>query len=136
LDGIRDLRRGHTHDVRLARALILVGLLVAVVAPLSPAASSSPQPTLRVLDKAPLVLRGTGFKRAERVKVSVVTAPVVLIRTTLASRSGTFVIRFDTIVDACHGARAATAIGMRGSKAAIVLARPLDRYCVAPGGAP
>jgi hypothetical protein len=122
--------------VRLTRALILVSLLVAVVAPLSPAASSSPQPTLRMLDKAPLVLRGTGFKRAERVKVSVVTEPVKLVRTTRASRSGTFVVRFDTFVDACHGARAATAIGMRGSKAAIVLARPLDRYCVAPGGAP
>jgi hypothetical protein len=117
-------------------SFMLVSLAVALVAPLSPAASSSPQPTLRMLDKAPLRLKGTGFKRAERVKVSVVTEPVKLIRTTRASRSGTFVVRFDTIVDACHGARAATAIGMRGSKATIVLARPLDRYCVAPGGAP
>jgi len=115
---------------------MLVGLLVAFVAPLSPAASTSPQPTLRVLDKAPLVLGGTGFRRADRVRVEVVTESVQLVRTTRASRFGTFVVRFDTVVDACHGARAATAVGTRGSKAAIVLERPLDRYCLAPGGAP
>jgi hypothetical protein len=89
-----------------------------------------------VLDKAPLVLRGTGFKPADRVKVSVVTASDQLVRLTRASRFGTFVVRFDTVVDACYGARAAAAVGTRGGRATIVLARPLDRYCVAPGGAP
>lgn len=136
MEGIRDLHRGHTHDVKLRRALLLVSLLVALVAPLSPSASTSPQPALGVLDKAPLVLRGTGFKPADRVSVSVVTESGRLVRVTRASRFGTFVVRFDTVVDACHGARAATAIGRRGSRAAIVLARPLDRNCVAPGGAP
>lgn len=124
---------GNTRHVRLALGFSLLSLLTA---PFSLAAATSPQPTLRALDKAPLVLLGTGFKRVERVKVSVVTQPVQLIRTTRASRAGTFVVRFDTIVDACYGARTATAIGARGSRATIVLARPLDRYCVEPGGAP
>jgi hypothetical protein len=136
LEGIADLQRGHTHDVRLSGALLLVSLLVALIAPLSSPASTSPQPTLRVLDKAPLVLRGTGFKRADRVRVSVVTASLELVRTPRASRFGTFVVRFHTFVDACHGARAATAVGMHGGEAAIVLVRTLDRYCLAPGGAP
>lgn len=131
--GSASARRGHTRHVRLTLALSLLSLLAA---PFSLAASTSPQPTLRALDKAPLVLLGTGFKRVERVKVSVVTQPVQLIRTTRASRSGTFVVRFDTIVDACYGARTATAIGARGSRATIVLARPLDRYCVEPEVAP
>jgi hypothetical protein len=120
----------------LALALALVGGLVVVVAPLAPAASTSAKPALGVLDKAPLVLKGTGFKRAEWVKVSVATEPAELSQWKRASRFGSFVVRFDTVVDACYGARFATAIGKRGSKASIVLERPWERYCVVPGGLP
>jgi hypothetical protein len=118
---------------RIALGVALLGVLIASLAP---AASDSAQPALRALDKAPLVLRGTGFQPAERVKVTVVTQRARLVHHTFASRLGIFVVRFDTIVDACYGARAATAAGTRGSKASIVLARPLERYCVEPGGAP
>jgi hypothetical protein len=118
---------------RIALAFSLLGVLIA---PLAPAASGSAHPALRVLDKAPLILRGTGFEPAERVKVTVVTQPAQLVRLTRASRFGKFVVQFDTVVDACYGARTARAVGRRGSKASIVLERPLQRYCVAPGGAP
>ena len=118
------------------RGIALLTLLGVSIAPLAQATPDSTGPALQVLDKAPLVLRDTGFKPTDRVSVSVVTESGQLVRVTRASRFGTFVVRFDTVVDACHGARAATAIGRRGSRAAIVLARPLDRYCVAPGGAP
>jgi hypothetical protein len=118
---------------RIALTFALLGVLIA---PLAPAASESTRPALRVLDKAPLILRGTGFKPAERVKVTVVTQPAQLVRRSSTSRFGTFVVRFDTTVDPCYGARAAAAVGMRGSKASIVLARPLQRSCVELGGAP
>ncbi len=120
----------------LALTLALLGGLVVLVAP---AASISPKPALRVLDKAPLVLKGTGFKQGEWVKVTVATDPTELSLRRRASRVGSFVVRFDTFVDVCYGARAATAIGTRGSKASIVLERPWERYClvpVVPGGAP
>jgi hypothetical protein len=117
----------------LALALALSGILVALVAP---AASTSVKPTLRVLDKAPLVLTGTGFKRAEWVKVSVATEPTELSQWRRASRFGSFVVRFDTVVDACYGARSALAVGKRGSRASIVLERPWERYCLVPGGLP
>ena len=115
---------------------LAVALLVALIASVSSAASTSAKPTLRVLDKAPLVLVGTGFKRAEWVKVTVATDPTELSQWRHASRFGTFVSRFDTVVDACYGARSATAVGRRGSKASIVLERPWERYCVEPGTPP
>jgi hypothetical protein len=122
-----------------ASALALIAMLVVLgvlVVPFAPAASTSAKPTLRVLDKAPLVLTGTGFKRAEWVKVSVTTEPTELSQWRRASRFGSFVARFETFVDACYGARSAAAIGTRGSKASIVLERPWERYCLVPGSAP
>jgi hypothetical protein len=120
----------------MRRIALVVSVLSALIAPLAGAASDSAQPRLRVLDKAPLVLRGTGFAAAERVKVAVVTRDGEVIRRTRASRLGIFVVRFDTFVDACFGARQANAEGRRGSKASIVLERPLQRECAELGGAP
>ena len=108
----------------------------ALVAPIAAAAPDSVHPALRVLDKTPLILRGTGFEPAERVRVTVVAQNTQLVRRTLASRLGTFVVRFETVVDACYGAQAATAVGARGSKASIVLERPWRRHCVELSGAP
>jgi hypothetical protein len=118
------------------KALALVGALVALVVPLAPTASTSSKPVLRVLEKAPLVLQGTGFEQAEWVKVTVSTEPRVLSQWKHASRVGSFVARFDTVVDACYGAKAASAVGKRGSKAVIALVRPWERYCVEPGTPP
>lgn len=115
---------------------LAVALLAALVASFSAAASTSAKPALRVLDKAPLVLTGTGFKGTEWVKVTVATEPTELSKWRRASRFGTFVVQFDTVVDVCYGARAATAVGKRGSKASIVLERPWERYCVESGPAP
>jgi len=116
-------------------ALILTVLVVSS-APLAHATSDPTEPALQVLDKAPLVLWGTGFAPAERVKVTVVTPHSELVRRTRASRFGRFVVRFETVVDACYGARRATAAGRRGSRVSIVLDRPLERACVELSGAP
>jgi hypothetical protein len=118
------------------RGIVLFTLLGVSIAPLAQAAPDSTRPALQVLDKAPLVLRGRGFGPAERVRVTVVKAHTQLVRQTRASGVGTFVVRFDTVVDACYGARAATAVGVGGSKASIVLERPWQRHCGELSGAP
>jgi hypothetical protein len=118
------------------RGIVLVTLLGVSIAPLAQAAPDSTGPALQVLDKAPLVLRGTGFVPTERVRVTVVTAHAQLARRAQASGVGRFVVRFDTVVDACYGARAATAVGRRGSKVSLVLERPWQRHCVELSGAP
>ena len=123
----------------VALTLALFGGLVVLVAPAEP---TSARPALRVLDKAPLVLKGTGFKQGEWVEVIVAAQPTELSQRRRASRFGSFVVQFDTVVNVCYGAKAATAVGRRGSKASIVLERPWERYClvplvpVVPGGAP
>ena len=118
------------------RGIVLFTLLGVSIAPLARATPDSTGLALQVLDKAPLVLRGTGFVPAERVRVTVVTAHAQLVRRTRASGVGRFVVRFDTVVDACYGARKATAVGRRGSKVSLVLERPLQRHCVELSGAP
>lgn len=125
--------RGHT---RRMRRIALFTLLGVSIAPLAQATPDSTAPALHVLDKAPLVLRGTGFVPTERVKVTVITPHAELVRRTWASRLGRFVVRFDTVVDACYGARRATAVGRRGNKVSIVLERPLQRECAELAGAP
>ncbi len=115
---------------------LIVTALGALIAPLAQATSNSTEPALQVLDRAPLVLRGTAFVPAERVKVTVVTPDAELVRRTRASRLGRFVVRFNAVVDVCYGARTATAVGRRGSKASIVLERPVQRECVEFSGAP
>jgi hypothetical protein len=114
-------------------------LIVAIgtwVAPLAAETLDPAQPALQVLEKAPLALRGTGFVPGERVTVTVTTADGELGRRTRASRLGRFVVRFDTFVDACHGARKAFAVGRRGSKASLVLERPAYRECAELAGVP
>ena len=115
--------------------LVMGGALVSPLAAAAPAPDST-HPELRVLAKAPLILRGTGFEPAEQVRVTVVAQHAKLVRRAVASRLGAFVVRFDTAVDACYGARAATAVGAHGSRASIVLERPWERHCVELSGAP
>ena len=120
----------------MRRLALICGTLGVLVAPPAQATSDSSRAALQVLDRAPLVLLGTGFVPAERVQVTVVTRGGELVSRTRASQRGRFVARFDTVVDACHGARRATAVGRRGSKVSIVLERPVERECVEPSGVP
>ena len=118
------------------RTTLVLVAAVSLVAPLAAAMPDSVHPALRVLDKAPLILRGTGLEPEERVRVTVVAQHAQLVRRVLASRLGTFVVRFDTVVDACYGARAATAVGTRGTRVSIVLERRWQRECTEPSDAP
>lgn len=62
-------------------------------------------PGLQVLDRGPLIVRGTGFAPRERVVVTVSVDGERTRRSSIATHRGTFTVRFDGIrLDACTGA--------------------------------
>ena len=84
--------------------------------------ATTTQPRLRLLDAAPVVLRGVGFQPRERVRI-LVYAGERAVKRVAAGRRGTFVVRFgDLQADRC-AAFSAVAAGNRGSRAAFK--RPL-----------
>ena len=109
------------------RRVVLVLMLVVLVA--QPARAEAPEPSLEMLNKAPLVLQGTEFVPLERVRVAVLTSEGVFFRWTSASRLGRFVVRFKMVVGACYRTRRAVAVGARGSRASIVLESAAQRGC-------
>lgn len=101
-------------------------VLVFALACLSAAAAGAVEPpqkggaALRLVDKAPLVLRGTGFKPAERVRLTVKAGAQRRVRALIASRTGTFQTTFTQLrVDPCE--LDARAVGAAGTAAAYKL---------------
>jgi len=76
----------------------------------------SAQPSLRVLDRHPLVVRGEGFRAGERVTVTALTGLGPRVVGTTAAR-GTFRVTFRLPAEPCAGARAVRAHGSLGSVA-------------------
>jgi hypothetical protein len=107
--------------VRLALATALVVLLVA---PSTTAAT----PVLRVIDQSPLVVRGTGFKPRERIRVRLTLTSSSRYRDVVAGSAGGFSVRFIITPLQCTQARSVTAAGNRGSRAT----RPLGLDCESP----
>jgi hypothetical protein len=99
------------------------GVVVAVCigAALGGTAGAAPRASLRVVERAPLVLRGTGFKPRETVRVRLM-APAAL-RVVRASRAGGFVVRFRG-VDRCGGILVVRAAGAQGDHVLLRLPRP------------
>src|SRR3954470_10669019 len=95
----------------MKRIILMAGLIGALAVP---AAGAVTGPTLRVVTKSPLVVRGTSFKAGERVTVSAV-GPKVVVRT---SPPGAFRATLgDVLVDRCTGRVVAS--GARGDHASI-----------------
>lgn len=98
--------------------MLLIGVLVVVLTvTVSGAAranelpaTSAGRPTLTITELQPLTLSGRGFKASERVVVSSGTNR----RSTTASSTGRFVVRFAKVV--CAG-YAIVAVGSKGSRA-------------------
>ena len=85
------------------------------------------QATLRVVALQPVKIAGSRFVSRESVRLTVSTAAVVVRRTVLATRRGTFVVQLTNVsVDRCNGGLTAVARGARGSFASTkVLPLPL-----------
>lgn len=99
-------------------------MLAATGGTLAGAAATAPEksPVLRILDTAPLTVRGVAFKPGERVKLLVSTGTPIA-RSVHAGPRGGFVARLGIRPSLCAGI-VVQAIGKRGSRAMVDLTRP------------
>jgi hypothetical protein len=101
------------------RGVGIILSLVAVLLAASAAASgtAATRPTLRVVDRTPVVIRGTGFAPAERVTVVVAAGSRWSRRVT--ATDGTFVARFNVVLGRC-ARYSVQAFGSTGTRARLV----------------
>jgi hypothetical protein len=117
---------------RILGAVRLVALAVLIGVAIAPAASiASPQapPALRVVDRSPLTVLGTGFKPRERVVVSTMKSENPARVKVVASRKGRFRARLQVTFDPCTGPAFIRATGIKGS---IVVLKLGLRECPGP----
>ena len=103
----------------MARAILACLLAVAATAAAVQAAAT--RPTLRLVQRAPLTLRGSGFHAGERVRVSVAVEGPKRTRSLRASSAGAFTVALPVIVafDPCVSSLIATAVGADGDTATL-----------------
>ena len=102
----------------MPRFAILLALLVALVPTV--AFATQAQSRIRVADRNPLVIRGSGFAPGERIRVTV-SGPRRLAKTVTAARTGAFLVSWVLAAgekESC-AALAVRAVGTRGSVAAV-----------------
>jgi hypothetical protein len=103
--------------------------VVALLLPLQGSAAGSAG--LRIVDPSPLVVRGTGFGALEHVTVTAFMPDGSFVRRVVATRAGTFTVRFSAGAEWCSGVREVRAVGRKGSRAA-VWTKPALSECAAP----
>jgi len=119
-------RARNTQEVKRAALLLLVAapLLVGGTADAATA-------TLRLIDRDPIVVRATGFKPLERVRVTAYTRKGPFVHRTRATAAGRFVVRFRALsVESCEAAIAL--IRATGSRGSVATLRFRLRECAAP----
>jgi len=110
---------------RIAPVLALATILLPLPAWGSGAAK------LRIAEPSPLAVRGNGFRALERVTVTAYEPQGSLVRRIVATRAGTFTVRFAASADWCNGVREIRAVGRKGSTA-VVWTKPGLSECAAP----
>jgi len=99
--------------------MLLLAILGSLVALLGQATAATPKPTLRLVDDtAPAVLRGSGFRQHEHVRVTVVSGTERSVRKVVASGLGRFAVRVPADANACAGF-SVRAVGNMGTKATL-----------------
>jgi hypothetical protein len=104
---------------------LALAVLVMAVATIGSAAANVgvQRPTLAVIDRDPLVVRGRGFGSLERVVATAATLAGPRKLRVRANRRGIVVVRFRKLtVDACSGAFAVRLVGASGRKASKAIA--------------
>jgi hypothetical protein len=110
--------------LRLLIALTVLAVLVAGVAVAQPGASR-PKPRLSLLQRSPLKVRGAGFHRTERVRVTArVNGGAPITRRVSARRTGRFVVTFADQASPGCGLLLVKATGSRGSRASMAVRSP------------
>jgi hypothetical protein len=89
------------------------------------AGAARPPASLHLVKLAPLTVGGTGFRPAERIRVTLVFGTTE-VRRVIAGKTGRFVARFDDDVQLsrCNIRFAVSAAGARGTNAALKIPRP------------
>jgi hypothetical protein len=98
-------------------------VVAAALALAAPAAAAGPTPTLRLVVSQPLTVRGVHFKSHERVRVTEHVGSDRHWKLVRATTAGTFKVTFAdaTAIDPCLESVRLTAVGGRGSTAALKL---------------
>lgn len=108
------MHHGEMRTLIICGAIALSGALPALTA----AAHSQGTAALRLQDRSPVIVAGTGFERGEQVRVTLIrdTSTWRFVR---AGRPGTFVVTFaGASVSRCDLVRV-VAVGSRGSRAVL-----------------
>jgi hypothetical protein len=94
-------------------------LILAIAAPAAAGARPTKTPTLRLLERQPVTVRGRSFRGGERVKVRlhVSTTETNRSRSVTAARTGTFTVAFTRVGVGKCTAFSVVAIGSEGSSA-------------------
>jgi hypothetical protein len=102
---------------------VAIVVLISLMSTAAVQGASSGAATIRVMDRTPLTLRGTGFAAGERVRIVVRTTSTRQMRLSATSR-GSFVAAFRRATyNRCSGLTA-FAFGSGGSRAQLVLPAP------------
>jgi hypothetical protein len=110
--------------VRRAGLIVVLAVAVGLLAACVSSAS-----TIRVASHHPLVVRGSGFKRHELVRVTLVRSGHKRVRRVRANARGRIVARFRTTLEDCPPWKI-SARGKRGSRAGLGTDRKID--CAQP----
>ena len=109
---------------------MLIGFLAASLAPAATTAAPAKAPAaLRVVDRSPLTVLGTGFRPRERVVVTALEGLTPARTKVIASRAGRFRAKLNIVFDPCTGPAAIRAAGVKGS---LVLLKLSLRECPSP----
>jgi hypothetical protein len=97
--------------------LIVVALLSAPLLLTQSAAGVQQRTRVAIIDESPLVVRGTGFKPAERVTVTVTHGKTIFRRVVLARTTGVVVARWTSSLPTTCASTFVLAVGSKGSRA-------------------
>lgn len=99
-------------------AAITIALALTLMAVGAGGSSTSKRPVLKLAQNAPLLVKATGFKSAEQVRVRLI-APKPAAKRVSATATGTFAVTFqDVSIDRCSSL-SIVAVGARGSRASL-----------------
>ena len=116
------------------RVRILLGLaalaLAAATSAVARSSSQSAQPTLSLVRRAPLAIRGAHFRSGERVRVTAAAGTTSATATATTTPAGRLLVRFHYTAPPCLKL-VVQATGSRGDRARLVLRPPGG-----PAGAP
>lgn len=101
----------------------MLGLALGALAAPAAAAREAAAPTLGLVARQPLTIRGLHFQAAERVRVRVALGGRAFARTATANAAGTVTVRFRLSAGRCVRL-SAQAFGSAGSRARLLPTRP------------